>query len=135
MTDKEKYTALMQRYWEAETTPEEERELALFAAGTDSPDFAEIRGVLGYLAIGREKKVRRARTVRMYSLAAIAASLVAVTVVGLHRGHHADQYSRHAYGEFTADPDVIMPAVDASLANFFGETSPAEANLIDMFKR
>ena len=39
MTDKEKYTALMQRYWEAETTPAEERALARYAARTDDPDF------------------------------------------------------------------------------------------------
>ena len=78
MTDKEKYTALMQRYWDAATTPEEERALALYAAGTADPDFEEIRGVLGYLSVGKEKKERKARATRLYAMAAVAAGIVAV---------------------------------------------------------
>ncbi len=124
----------MQRYWEADTTPEEERELALYAARTQDPDFEEIRGVLGYLSIGLQKKNRRARTVRLYSLTAVAASIVAVVTIGLSH-HSADKLGRYAYGEYSADPEVIMATVDASLADFFGSETPAETTLIDMFKR
>lgn len=56
MNDKEKYLELMQRYYEAETTPEEERELTSYAASTDDPDFEGLRGVLGFLSVGRQKK-------------------------------------------------------------------------------
>ena len=140
MTDKEKYKALMQRYWEAETTPEEERELAMYAAATDDPDFEEIRGVLGYLSIGREKKVRKTRTVWMYSFAAVAASIVAVVAIGLNLGKQdsapsPDEWVRYTYGEESSDREMIMATVDASLADFFGGETPAEANLIEMFKR
>ena len=130
----------MQRYWDAETTPDEERALALYAAGTDDPDFEEIRGVLGYLSIGREKKARKTRKVWMYSFAAVAASIVAVVAIGLNLGKQDsappyDVWVRYAYGEVSSDREMIMATVDASLADFFGGETPAEANLIEMFKR
>lgn len=140
MTDKEKYTALMQRYWEAETTPEEERELARYAARVNDPDFEEIRGVLGYLSIGREKKIRRAKTIRMYSFAAVAASIVAIVAIGLSLGKEAivpakDLCVSYAYGMQMEDNGKIMASVESSLADFFAGDSPAETNLIEMFQR
>ena len=42
MTNKEKYLNLMHRYWDAETTPEEERELAGYVARVDDQEFDEI---------------------------------------------------------------------------------------------
>jgi hypothetical protein len=140
MTEKGKYKALVQRYWDAETTPEEERELALYAAGTDDPDFLEIRGVLGYLSIGKQKKARKARITLTYSLAAVAAGVVVMVAIGLNLGRQegilpSDEWERYVYGEFSSDKEVIMAAVDASLADFFGGETPAEANLIEMFKR
>jgi hypothetical protein len=80
MTDKEKYTLLMQRYWEAETTPEEERELARYAASVDDPDFEEIRGVLGYLSIGRKLEAAPTGTVSLFWRR--AAGIAAAVVVG-----------------------------------------------------
>ena len=140
MKEKETYKALLQSYWDAETTLGEERELALYAAGTADPDFEEIRGVLGYLSIGREKRARKSRTVWMYSVAAIAASIVVLVTAGLNRGRKAgapssDEWVRYAYGEVSSDREAIMDTVDASLADFFGGESPAETNLIEMFKR
>ena len=140
MTDKEKYTALMQRYWEAETTPEEERELARYAARVDDPDVEEIRGVLGYLSIGREKKARRARTVRMYSFAVVAASIVAVVAIGLNiktteTGHQDELCVRYSYGEFSNNNEQIMSSVESSLAEFFAGNSIADNNLREMFQR
>ena len=140
MTDKEKYTALMQRYWEAETTPEEERELVQYAARVDDPDFEEIQGVLGYLSIGREKKARRARTVRMYSFAVVAASIVAVVAIGLNiktteTGHQDELCVRYSYGEFSNNNEQIMSSVESSLAEFFAGSSIADNNLREMFQR
>ena len=140
MMDKEKYTALMQRYWDAATTPEEERALALYAAGTADPDFEEIRGVLGYLSVGKEKKARKARATRLYAMAAVAAGIVAVAAVGLSLGRDAaipsdDRLVRYAFGERSSDQETIMASVDESLADFFGRETPAETNLIEMFKR
>ena len=140
MTDTEKYTALMQRYWDAETTPAEERDLARYAARVDDPDFEELRGVLGYLSVGRERRARRFRTVRFYSLAAVAAGIAAVLAVGLGlwsgHTHQADPLCvRYAYGVQTGDDQAIMASVEASLADFFAGDTPAEAKLIEMFQR
>ena len=112
---------MMQRYWDAATTPEEERALALYAAGTADPDFEEIRGVLGYLSVGKEKKERKARATRLYALAAVAAGIVAVAAVGLSLGRgaatpSADRLVRYAYGECSSDQETIMASVDESLA-------------------
>ena len=140
MTDKEKYTALLQRYWEAETTPEEEQDLARYVARVDDPDFGEIRGVLGYLSVGREQKARKRRTVRIYSWAAAAASIVAVVAVSLSRlvGQPKpieDLCVSYAYGVQTNDSEAIMAAVESSLAGFFGTDTPAEIQLSEMFQR
>ena len=131
---------MMQRYWDTATTPEEERALALYAAGTADPDFEEIRGVLGYLSVGKEKKVRKARATRLYAMAAVAAGIVAVAAVGLSLGRDAaipsdDRLVRYAFGERSSDQETIMASVDESLADFFGRETPAETNLIEMFKR
>lgn len=130
----------MQRYWDAETTPEEERELALYAASTDDPAFTEFRAMLGYLSIGKEKKARKSKTVWMYSFAAFASCIVAVAAIGLNPRNEKnvskeDSYFQYAYGEVSSDKAEIMATVDASLSDFFGEHTPAETNLIEMFKR
>ena len=140
MTDKEKYTALMQRDWEAETTPAEERELARYAAGTDDPDFEEIRGVLGYLSLGRECRAHRAKAVRFFSLVAVAACIAVVLGVGLGlrvgRTAPSDPLCvRYAYGVQTNDSEAIMASVESSLADFFAGETPAETKLIEMFQR
>jgi len=47
---KEYYLSLAERWFDAETSEAEERELRLFLAGTDDPDFDEARAALGFLA-------------------------------------------------------------------------------------
>lgn len=140
MTDKEKYTRLMQRYWEAETTPEEERELACYASGADDPAFDQLRGVLGYLSVGRAMRVRKGRRVRMYPFAAAAAGIAAVIALGLTLlfapARQADDLCvRYAYGKKNSDSDAIMASVESSLADFFAGETPAEVQLFEMFQR
>lgn len=141
MTDKEKYLNLMQRYWDAETTSGEERELARYVARVNDPEFDELRGVLGYLSIGKEKKaLRRARTVRLIPLAAVAAGIAAIVAIGLGLRNSRAQageelYVCYAYGEKTTDNQQVMVSVESSLADFFGGGSPAVTYLLEMFER
>lgn len=138
MTAKEKYTALMQRYWEAETTPAEERRLARYAARTDDPAFEELRGVLGYLSLGRAQTSHRAPARWAYSWVAVAAALVLLLSVGLFprfKGAERDLCVCYSYGEISTDSEQIMASVDASLADFFAGETPAETTLIEMFRR
>lgn len=131
---------LMQRYWDAETTPVEERELAMYVARVDDPEFEQLRGVLGYLSIGKEKEGRKAKTVHLFPLVAIAASIAAVAAIGLSLrnsgGKSGDEiYVCYAYGEKTTDIQQVMASVESSLADFFGGSSPVETNLFEMFER
>ena len=131
---------LMQRYWDAETTPVEERELAMYVARVDDPEFEQLRGVLGYLSIGKEKEGRKAKTVHLFPLVAIAASIAAVAAIGLSLrnsgGKSGDEfYVCFAYCEKTTDIQQVMASVESSLADFFGGSSPVETNLFEMFER
>lgn len=140
MTDKEKYMELMQRYWEAETTPREERALARYVARVDDPEFDGLRGVLGYLSIGREQKAREARSLRLFPLLAAAAAVVAAVAIGFGLRHagartDGDLYVCYTYGEKTTDKRQVMNSVESSLSDFFGGSSPVETNLFDMFER
>lgn len=135
MTDKEKYIALMQRYWDAETTPAEEKALALYAASTDDPDFEELRGVLGYLSIGNQKIAKKIRSVRFF-LIVTAASIAIVTAIGIilsNQNHNS--CIRYTYGDKDDDEALIMESVESSLADFFAGNTPAEANLFELFER
>ena len=135
MNDKEKYLELMQRYFDAETSPEEEKDLALYAASTDDPAFEDLRGVLGYIGIGRQKKAKKVRAVRFYSIVA-AASVAIVTAIGITLSNQ-DHNSciRYTYGDKEDDETLIMESVESSLADFFAGKSPAEANLFELFER
>ena len=64
---------LAERYFEAETTPEEEKELACFLATplSQSKDFEELRAVMGFMAVGRA--THRKRQVHTFRYAAAAA--------------------------------------------------------------
>ncbi|MBR5723870.1 MAG: hypothetical protein IKX62_00670 [Bacteroidales bacterium] len=129
----------MHRYWEAETSPEEERDLARYAARTDDPEFEELRGALGYLSIGRQEKARRSRAIRFYAFA-VAAGIAVIAVLGVSlsvAGHRVPEEDciRFAYGEKEDDKELIMASVEASLTDFFGQEISVETSLIEMFTR
>lgn len=135
MNDKEKYLELMQRYFDAETSPEEEKELALYAASTDDPAFEGLRGVLGYLSIGRQKKAKKVRTVRFYSIV-VAASVAIVTSIGITLStQNPNACIRYTYGDKEMDETLIMESVESSLADFFGNDNVAEQNLKELLNR
>ena len=69
----------------------------------------------------------------MASVAMIAAFGVSLSVrVSLSP---EDACIRYAYGEREEDNTLIMASVEASLADFFSQETPAESSLIEMFKR
>lgn len=126
---------LMQRYFDAETSPDEEKALALYAASTDDPAFRELRGVLGYLSIGRQKKAKKVRTVRFFSMVA-AASVAIATALGITLSNQRQNSCiRYTYGNKEDDETSIMESVESSLADFFAGNTPAESNLFELFER
>lgn len=124
---------LMRRYFDAETSHEEEKELALYAASTDDPAFVQLRGVLGYLSIGRQERARR-RTAVIYRAVAVAASVAVIAAIGLNTAFQKECIQID-HGTRVENNDVIMASVETSLADFFGEATPAETNLKEMFER
>ena len=139
MNEKEKYLELMQRFFDAETSPQEEKELEFYAASTDDPAFGPLRGVLGFLSVGREKKAKKHRAVRFYAFATTASVILLATVgIGLSNKYKSiieDNCIRYAYGVQVDDDALIMASVETSLADFFGEATPAETKLKEMFER
>ena len=133
MNEKEKYLELMRRYYDAETSPQEEKELALYAASTDDPAFGQLRGVLGYLSIGRQERTRRRKSARFGAIMA-AASVVAIAAIGF-TSVSQKECIQIDHGTRVENDDVIMASVETSLADFFGEATPAETNLKEMFER
>ena len=128
---------LMRRYFDAETSPEEEKDLALYAVSTDDPAFDDLRGVLGYLSIGRQKKAKKVRIVRFYAVT-VAASLALIAAIGLNISNQNapdEKCIRYAYGVKEDDNIQIMTAVESSLADFFGNDNVVEQNLKELLNR
>ena len=135
MDDKAKYLDLMQRYIDAETSPEEEKALIRYVASTDDSEFDSLRGLFGFLSVGKRRKVRRSRMLRQYVLVA-AASIAAVIGVGTAIfANGRDKCSFYAYGEEITDNERIMDNVDAFLTDFFNTETSADASLIELFNR
>ena len=128
---------LMRRYFDAETSPEEEKDLALYAVSTDDPAFDDLRGVLGYLSIGRQKKAKKVRIVRFYAVT-VAASLALIAAIGLNISNQNapdEKCIRYAYGVKEDDNIQIMTAVESSLADFFSNENVVEQNLKELLNR
>ena len=53
MKDKQYYIDLTDRWFDALLSPGEERELKAFLAGTEDPDFDEVKAVMGYSVTGK----------------------------------------------------------------------------------
>ena len=131
---------LMQRYWDAETTREEEMALARYVARVDDSEFKELKGVLGYLSIGKEKSVRKAGIIRLFPILATAAGIAAVVVIGFSIRNSISKtddelYTCYSYGEKITEDQQVMESIESSLADFFNGKSPVETNLSKMFKQ
>ena len=123
----------MRRYYDAESSPQEEKELSIYAASTDDPEFGQLRGVLGFLSLGRQERARRRKSARFGAVLA-AASFVIIAAVGL-TSVSQKECVQIDHGTRVKDNDQILASVETSLADFFGEASPAETNLKEMFER
>ena len=60
MKNKSYYLDLAERWFDALLTEDEERELKAFLAGTDDPDFDEVKAVAGFFATGKAVTAEKA---------------------------------------------------------------------------
>ena len=147
----EKYTdqyweMLIQRYFEAETTEAEGKELRSFLSTSPGLDsrYDEVRAVMGYLAMGRslnKKKMARrpSRMIRTMRHVGVAASLA--LMIGFVSFYWSDLISeRESYvayvdGNKITDRAIVSQLMQESFAGVgIGEAeSDAEAQLLEMF--
>ena len=127
---------LIDKYFEAETTPEEELALREFLARTDDPAFDEARAVLGYFSAQRGHRVAKVwvRTLTASIAAAAAIALVAIL------GHDTvtlpdDTCVIYAYGEKNTDRQAVLDDMNQTLAELFaGNQGPdVSAQLNEFF--
>lgn len=117
---------LIDRYFEAEATEAEERELRLALAATKcrSAKIDEARAVLGYLAIGRnEARRRRIFTLPRVAAAAVAAVCAAVALPLMQRADSgADRCVAYVGRTEITDSRRVLQMMQSDLA-LMGEAS------------
>ena len=127
---------LVERYFEADTTPEEELALREFLARTDDPAFDEARAVLGYFSAQRSRRAARAGARRLSGLLAAAAALAIAAVLG-HAlfSREPDTCVMYAYGEENTDTQYVLDDVNNTLTMLFGECQGPDvaAQLYELF--
>ena len=137
MKNKSYYLDLAERWFDALLTEDEERELKAFLAGTDDPDFDEVKAVAGFFATGKAvaaEKVSvdvRRRSFPWAATVAIAASLALVAAIGLH--HRQNDCYILAYGEKSTDSQAALADMTATLAGLFEESENVGEELFDFF--
>lgn len=132
----EYWLELIERYFEAETTPEEERALRTFLAGTDDPVFDEAKAVMGYFSAQRGHRAARVRVRTLTAALAAAAAIALVAVLGHSQTSRTDDCVIYAYGEKTTDRQVVLDDMNQTLSELFaGNQGPdVSAQLSELFK-
>ena len=127
---------LIDKYFEAETTPEEELALREFLARTDDPAFDEARAVLGYLSAQRSRLAARGR-VRRLTAALAAAAAIALVAIFNHTPTPGteDTCVIYAYGEKNTDRQAVLDDMNTTLAELFGDSQGPDvaAQLSELF--
>lgn len=132
----EYWKELIERYFEAETTPEEERALRAFLAGTDDPAFDEAKAVLGYFSAQRAWRAAGGRVRRLASVTAAAAGLVLAAVLGHTLATREDSTCvMYAYGVKTTDTQYVIDDMHNTLSDLFSDSQGPDvaAQLTELF--
>jgi hypothetical protein len=137
--DYDKWHELLERYFDAQTTDEEEISLRRFLSSPEAVgnEFEEARAVMGFLCVGKEKRFERQRSLwRKSAWMSVAAGVALLICVGI-RGMFSDEDLCYAYvsGVKITDTEKVLSEMRQSIGQF-GEAESsldAEAQLKDMF--
>lgn len=143
--DKQYWLRLSERYFEAETTEEEERELRRFAAQTADPDFRELQAVMGFTSMGRPQTLKPSNpqpvklSTTPHRLISIAASVIVVLGLSLFFGLNNRQQDTGCVawvnGEKITDPTEVMALMQITMRDMsIDGNDPVEDQLRDMFE-
>lgn len=113
-SDNNYWKALAERFFEAGTSEEEERELRRFiTSGLAGSEFNDVRAVMGLAAVGARRYHRRRRTVFL-SAAAAAAAVVVVTAVSL-AADGGDSCVAYINGTKHTDEAIVMAQMHSTM--------------------
>lgn len=113
-SDNDYWKALAERFFEAGTSEEEERELRRFiASGLAGSEFNDVRAVMGLAAVGaRRYHRRRRRTVFLSAAAAVVA--VVMTAVSL-TAYGGDSCVAYINGTKHTDEAIVMAQMHSTM--------------------
>lgn len=112
-SDNDYWKALAERFFEADTSEEEERELRRFiASGLAGSEFNDVRAVMGLAAVGARRYHRRRR--RTVFLSAAAAAVVVMTAVSL-AADGGDSCVAYINGTKHTDEAIVMAQMHSTM--------------------
>lgn len=117
-SDNDYWKALAERFFEAGTSEEEERELRRFiASGLAGSEFNDVRAVMGLAAVGaRLYNRRRRRTVFLSAAAAAAAAVVAVVMTAVSlAADGGDSCVAYINGTKHTDEAIVMAQMHSTM--------------------
>jgi len=122
------------RYFEGELSSREEQELKEFLCTPEgqSPEYDEVRAVMGFFATGRA--LEAAPSGRIFTRVAAAAACIAV-VLGIGLNVHRQNNSCIAYvnGEKVTDKEAVMDDVENTLSLLLSDGYGVEMDLSEFF--
>lgn len=134
-SDNDYWKALAERFFEAGTSEEEERELRRFiASGLAGSEFNDVRAVMGLAAVGARRYNRRRRRTVFLSAAAAAVVMTAVSLAAdggdscvayINGTRHTDEAIVMAQMHSTMDEMAQQAqelSVERQMDNFFVES-------------
>lgn len=112
--DNDYWKALAERFFEAGTSEEEERELRRFiASGLAGSEFNDVRAVMGLAAVGARRYNRRRRRTVFLSAAAAAVAVV-ITAVSL-AADGGDSCVAYINGTKHTDEAIVMAQMHSTM--------------------
>lgn len=119
MKDKQYYIELANRYFDAETSVAEEKELRSFLVSTSDEDFNEVKAVMGFMAYTAKGKGLKAKGkgLRVW-VAAAAVALALIVFVPFVKGNNSDCLMI-AEGETNTNHKEVMSEMDKEMAMLF----------------
>lgn len=111
-SDNDYWKALAERFFEAGTSEEEERELRRFiASGLAGSEFNDVRAVMGLAAVGARRYTRRRRRTVFLSAAAAAVVMTAVSLAA----DGGDSCVAYINGTKHTDEAIVMAQMHSTM--------------------
>lgn len=111
-SDNDYWKALAERFFEAGTSEEEERELRRFiASGLAGSEFNDVRAVMGLAAVGARRYNRRRRRTVFLSAAAVAVVITAVSLAA----DGGDSCVAYINGTKHTDEAIVMAQMHSTM--------------------